>query len=566
MTTPRRSPSVVFLILLLSLLSACSSVPTAGPVGTIEAVAEPETGARFVNNPPPPREGASPPEVLDGFLVAGIGVSDNYNVARSYLTPALAETWEPEEEVTIYRSDPKISSTPTEGQLQLQVEVAAYIDAEGVRRNVGSGTTESFTVQMEQVEGEWRVAEIPSGIMISTADAANLLQSHELYFYSSSYRYWVPDVRWFVNRQGIATNIVKALIDGPAPYLQGAVTSAFPENTALAVDSVPIESGTATVDFTQEILTATDNLRRQQMEQQLRVTLTGLNTVNSVQLRAGQPIDIDIDPDLVQPNLDPAVPSRQIVITENELAFLEGGQLTPVNDVPSVAGFDPVDPAMSYDGKNYAFLNDERTELMATGEGQTVRTITVGADLTHPSYDPANWIWTAGTADARSYIRAIPPGGSANNAIEVLAPWLGNRTISEIRISRDGARALIVAQQSGQSQLLLSGVSRSEDGVPQTLSDPISLNPPGAIDTAKWVTETSVVVADASDEGSVVATLIPFAAEADEFLPLEGGLVHLSAGTGRTNVFAQSGNSIYGVVGNSWTDQGVTARDPSFAG
>jgi hypothetical protein len=486
-------------------------------------------------------------------------------VARSYLTPSLAQSWEPEEEITIYRSDFKISSTPTEGVLQLQVEVAGYIDAAGIRRNVGPGTTESMTVRMEQVQGQWRVAEIPSGIMISAADAENLLQSHELYFYSSSYEYWVPDVRWFVNRQGIATNIVKALIDGPAPYLQGAVTSAFPENAALAVESVPIESGTATIDFTQDILTGTDNLRRQQMEQQLRVTLTGLNTVNSVQMRAGQPIPFDIDPDLVLPELDPAVPSRQIVISENELAFFEGGQLTPVDDVPSVAGFDPVDPAMSYDGRNYAFLNKERTQLIATGEGQNVRSVTAGASLTPPSYDPANWIWTAGTADGRSYVRAIPPGGSASDAIEVLAPWLGNRTITEIRISRDGARALIVAQQSGQSQLLLSGVSRSEGGVPQTLSDPIPLNPPGAIDTAKWVTETSVIVADTAKEGSVIATLIPFASEADEFVPLTG-LEHLSAGTGRSNVFAQSGNSIYGVVGNTWTDQGVTARDPAFAG
>lgn len=560
-----RSPAIVALILLLTLLSACSSIPTAGPVGTIEATAEAETGARFVNNPPPPREGASAGEILSGFLVAGIGVAEDYRVARSYLTPALAEDWEPEEEITIYRSDFKISSTPTEGELQLQLEVAGYIDAAGIRRNVGPGTTESMTVKMEQVQGEWRVAEIPSGIMISTTDAENLLQPHELYFYSSGYRYWVPDVRWFVTRQGIATNIVKALIDGPAPYLQGAVTSAFPENAALAVESVPIESGTATIDFTQDILTSTDNLRRQQMEQQLRVTMTGLNTVNSVELRAGQPIPFEIDPDLVLPEQDPAVPSRQIVISENELAFFEGGQLTPVDDVPSIAAFDPIDPAMSYDGRNYAFLNDERTELMATGEGQAVRTVTAGSNLTAPSYDPSNWIWTAGTADGRSYVRAIPPGGSASNAIEVLAPWLGNRTISEIRISRDGARALIVAQQSGQSQLLLSGVSRSEDGVPQTLSEPISLNPAGAIDTAKWVTETSVVVADTSKDAAVVATLIPFASDPDEFVPLKG-LQHLSAGTGASNVFAQSGDSIYGVVGNTWTDQGVVARDPSFAG
>lgn len=551
-------------VLLICTLGACSSIPTAGPVGTIEVTADAGAGARFVNNPPPPPQGASPSGILEGFLVAGIGVSDDYGVARSYLTPALAQTWEPEEEITIYRSDFKISSTPTEGELQLQMEVAGYVDGSGVRRNVGPGTTESHTVRLEQVQGEWRVADIPNGIMISATDAETLLQSHELYFYSSGYRYWVPDVRWFVNRQGIATNIVQSLIAGPAAYLQGAVTSAFPENAALAVESVPIESGTATVDFTAEILAGTDDLQRQQMKQQLRATLTGLNTVNSVEVRAGQ-LSFDEDPDLVSAGLNPAVPSRQIVISENELAFFEGGQLTPADDVPSVSHLRPRDPAMSYDGQNFAFLNRARTQLLATGAGQTVRTLTTGAGLTAPSYDPANWIWTAGTSNERSYVRAVPPGGSSDNAVDVQAPWLGSRTISEIRISRDGARALIVAQQSGQSQLLLSGVSRNEDGVPQTLGEPISLNAPGPINTAKWVSETSVVVADTSTEEPVTAIVIPFAADPEELQPLDG-LQHLSAGTGRSNIYAQSGNSIFAVVGNTWGNQGVSASDPAFAG
>ena len=55
------------LVILLLLLTSCSSIPTAGPVGTIEATAEAETGARFVNNPPPPREGGlrgPPPDGL----------------------------------------------------------------------------------------------------------------------------------------------------------------------------------------------------------------------------------------------------------------------------------------------------------------------------------------------------------------------------------------------------------------------------------------------------------------------------------------------------------------------
>ncbi|NJC22937.1 hypothetical protein BJ994_002013 [Arthrobacter pigmenti] len=565
-----RNSRFVIALALLGALTACSSIPTAGPIGTIEATAEAENDGGFVNNPPPPREGSSAAEVLEGFLFAGVGVSDNFSVAREYLTPALAQTWEPEEEITIYRSDPIVSPTPTDGQLQLQVEVAGYIDAAGIRSNVPAGSTESLSVRMERVEGEWRVAEIPNGIMISTADAVNLLQSHELYFYSSTSEFWVPDVRWFVNRQGIASNIAQALINGPAPYLQGAVISAFPENAALAVESVPIESGTATVDLTEEILDSTDDLQRQQMEQQLEVTLTALDTVNSVELRSGTLSLADSDANL-NTIRDQAVGSQQVAISENELVYLEGGALRPVEDVPSIATLEPIDPAMSYGStRSFAFLNAARTQLFATGEGEAVRTVLSGSNLTAPSFDPTGWLWTAGTSNESSYVRAIPPGGNEGDAVQVLAPWLGDRTISEIRISRDGARALIVSQQSGQSQVLLSGVSRTEEGVPQSLSEPISLDASGPVNAAKWVSETSVLVAQTSSDDPVVATLIPFAGDSTDFQPPQDetslAIEHISAGSGTTALFAQSAGSIWQLVGSTWNNQDVPARDPAFPG
>lgn len=555
---------------MMMMVSACSSIPTAGPVATIEATVDADRPTRYEANPLPPADGASASAVLRGFLRAGLGVADNYGVARQYLTTALSQTWQPEEKITVYRSDWVINSTPADDELQLQLEVAAYVDASGIRRDVPAGTSESLTVKMEEVDGEWRVADIPDGIMISTVDAANLLQSRALYFYNSSYEFWVPDIRWFVNRQGIATNIVQALIDGPAPYLQGAVISAFPENTALAVESVPIESGTATVDFTAEILESADELRRQQMEQQLRVTLTELNDVNSVNLRSG-PVSLADGNEELAVIKDPSVGSEQIVIAENELALLEGGQLGEIPDVPSIAALEPVDPATSYDRQNFAFLDSDRANLYATGTaGQAVRPVFGGSNLTAPSYDPANWIWTASTEGGSSSIRAIPPGGAADEAVTVLAPWLGSRVISEIRVSRDGARALIVAQQSGDSQVLLAGISRSEQGRPQALGEPIALDVPGPVNTAKWVTETTVVVANTSSDDPVVATLIPFAAEPVQFDPpideAAQAIEHLSAGYGRTEIFAQSSTSIWQLVGNTWTEQNVEARDPAFPG
>lgn len=568
--TPLNGPrgGLRFLLLILPfalMIAGCSSIPSAGPVGTISASAEPDS-AGFVNNPSGPQPGATATEVLSGFVLAGTGVTDNYSVSRAFLTDELASTWQPEERVIIYRADPKYSQTATEGQFLIQIEVAGSVDARGIRNNAPAATTESIPVEMVQVDGQWRINSIPSGIMISTGDVTNLLSSHNLYFYSSGFSYWVPDVRWFVNRQGIATNIVQAMLEGPAPYLQGAVTSAFPENATLAVESVPIDSGTATVDLNADILLETSNLQRQQMEQQLRISLTGLNTVNTVDMRAGQPIDLgDPDPDLAPTVQDPNVGSTQVVVSDNELAFLDGLQLSAIEGVPSVSDLEPQDPAMSINQENLAFLNGEATQLFATGVGQTVRPLLTGTDLTAPSFGPGNWLWVAGSVSGESAVRAVPPGGGSGTAVRIAAPWLSDRVIQELRISRDGARALIVAEQSGSSQVLISGITTSGEGTPLSLSEPIVLNPSNPVNTAKWVSEDSVVVAQASADQSVSVEILDFASAPVKVSPL-AGIVHISAGSGAGDIYAQTGDQIQLLLGRAWAEQGVTARDPAFPG
>lgn len=557
------------LIAVLLALTACSSIPMSGPVGTISADADAQSTDRVVFNPQGPIVDATQADVLNGFITAGKGAADDYSVARQFLTPELAEIWEPESRILIFRADPKIVETPTEGVLQVQVEVAGSIDAQGIRADSAAATTESISVEMAQVDGQWRISEIPGGIMVSEIDAAQLLEAHSLYFYSSSYTHWVPDVRWFVNRQGIAANILAAMLEGPAPYLQGAVTSAFPDGATLGLESVPIVSGTATVDLSPDILQDVTNLRLQQMEQQLRANLTGLNTVTSVKMTAGQPIQLGRkDPALVVPVTEQPVGSTQVVIAGNELRYFQGGEITPIDGVPSVAAFAPKDPAMSFDQGNLAFLDGKGTRLLATGSGREVRVIAAGKGLTAPSFDVNNWIWVAGTSGSNgSRVVAVPPGGAEESAVEITVPWLADRVLKELRISRDGARALLVADRAGTSQVLLAGITRDADGIPQSLGVPDEIFASGPVDTARWVTEDTIVVARLSSDRPVAPEILDLGGPPSSIAPLNGGLQHLSAGSGAGEIFAQAGAALYSRVGNSWFKETVEGvRDPSFPG
>lgn len=558
----------LFLAVVL-LTSGCSAIPTSGPVGTITAKAE-DGGLEMPlpYSPRGPAEDATPEEIVDGFIAAGRGVQEDYQVAREYLAPERAGSWKPEERILIYRAEPRTIQTPAPEKVQIQVEVLGSIDSSGLRSDTAEGTTESIDAKLtKDSDGQWRIAEIPDGILIPEGSVSTLFRSHSLYFYNSTYQYWVPDVRWFVKRQGVAANIIKTMLAGPAPYLEGAVVSAFPDGTTLPSNSVPVSSGEAAVDLSANIREDTTDERLRQMKRQLEQNLSGLNTVYSVELSTGQvPVDIE-STDTPEPVKNPSVGITQIALLNGELTYYRGAQAVPIEEVASVKSYKPRDPGMSLDMEHLAFLNGERTRLLATSPGHGVRAVGVGKRLTAPSFDPMNWLWTAsGSQDGEgSRVRAVPPGGGASTAVDVSAEWLGDRVVKELQVSRDGARALMVAEQAGKSQLLLSGITRSADGVPRELGTPYEINAGGPVDSAKWVDETTMVVMARSVDSPVNARIVHLGAALQETAPLNG-MLNISAGTGEQDIFAQTSKNIYSRIGNSWIQETAGIKDPAFPG
>lgn len=576
MRADRRVPALLLMLLpLLLVVSGCSSIPTSGPVGVITADAGTDATSPLIFNPVGPSQDADPETLLEAFIDAGVGAAGDYEVARDYLTEEFAQQWQPEERIIVFSSNPQITATPVEGTFQILLEVEGTINAEGILSSAAANTTESITATMEQnADGQWRITSIPNGIMIVSTQADLLLETYSLYFYSSSFEYWVPDVRWFVNRTAIAANIVEAMLEGPAPYLQGSVTSAFPESTTLGVESVPIVSGTATVDLSEDVLQDTGDLIRQQMQQQLRENLAGLNTVNSVQMTAGgRPVFLGEEENIPDPNLivpvgDPPVGNEQVVVAENELFLYQTDQTVPIADIPSVAPLNPQDPAMSVNDAIFAFLDADRSSLYTTGPGRETLLAATGTGLTAPSFDPNNWVWTAGTEpEGRgSVVTAVPPGGSEDNAVAVTAPWLEGAAVEDLRVSRDGSRALVVTEQDGVSRVLIAGIVRNNDRTPQSLGTPRELFASGPVNTGRWVNEDTVLVAETSADGEVTSEFLGLDGEVEALAPLDG-ITHLSVGTGPTAVFAETPEGIRNRVGDTWSDDPVEGvEDPAFPG
>jgi hypothetical protein len=85
-----RAAGAVLVMVFAAAASACGGIPDSGPV---------HAGAQLDGPPPvrvlaaPPVPGASPTEIVRGFLRAHPGLDDDAAVARSYLVGDAARTW-----------------------------------------------------------------------------------------------------------------------------------------------------------------------------------------------------------------------------------------------------------------------------------------------------------------------------------------------------------------------------------------------------------------------------------------------------------------------------------------
>src|SRR5690606_14253727 len=157
-------------------------IPTSGPVGSGEPVAiEPGNLFPLAEGPQP---GAEPQEIVLNFIRAGAaGFGNEFAVAREYLTRAAQLTWDPLEQVLVYSSTPDSPDLTvlSGGRVQVNLEVAATVDAVGIytRVPVGQRAGEDFRLMRE--DGEWRISHLPDAVLLNEANFLSLFRQTPLY-------------------------------------------------------------------------------------------------------------------------------------------------------------------------------------------------------------------------------------------------------------------------------------------------------------------------------------------------------------------------------------------------
>ncbi|WP_460799684.1 LpqB family beta-propeller domain-containing protein [Microbacterium sp. GXF0217] len=454
-------------IALAAALTACAGLPTSGPVGIGLPVGAVEADSPFTERASSPIAGAGPEVIVAGFLEASITPTDNWAIAKEFLTPEFADIWRPGAGVTIdvagSRTYASSVDSPDEveaadaADVEVDLDQRASVDADGRYTEAAGGTELDFQLARD-ADGEWRIASAPDGIVLDEGSFQQVYSRYSLQYFDQSWRHLVPDVRWYPRGSNVATSITQSVIEGtPSDWLEPAVHTAFPADVLLDGNSVPVSEQIASVALTDAALSldaATLARMRTQLERSL--TATGVTevrfTVNGSALEADEAGLAGDGGDV-----------GTIVLTEDGFGSLVGGEVVPIAGITDLLTQfqDPVTAIDLAQGEGLAAVQVSTGVVFAITNSKA-NELDSRPGLVKPSIDPYGFIWSVPAGDPQdlhAWTEDVTPH-------DVADAWSEASAISALRVSTDGVRIAALVTIGGRQSVVTAVILRDESNVP----------------------------------------------------------------------------------------------------
>lgn len=544
----RRTRGLVVVLAAALALAGCGGIPTSGPV--VAGPALDEVDPEYIVTPNGPAADADPLGILTGFMQAVRSPQSDYAVARQFLTPDLALSWDPNAGVVIRSGAAVLSSSDSASDERPIIEYSfttpATVDTAGRYRASAMAANRTIEFVFAKVDGQWRISEAPNGIVLVDTAFVQVFASYALYFFDPSGRYLVPDLRWFPAKQSTPGLVVSALLAGPDDWLKHAVVTDFPAGTTLGSRSVTVTGGRASVDLGAEVASASA-AQLSRMRQQLVATL---DVADATITADGVPLAIDSSGQAAV--IDPQ-PSGSLLLGTatafghagtDGIISIPGISSTVVADGARAVSLNPGQTAASY-------LAGDGTVRRVSGDAATV--VDARPGLVAPSLDEYGWTWSAG---AGSPLDAFDLDGVAAGISPTALP--PDATVVSLAVSRDSTRLAVGLSSPAGPRLLVFGIIRS-DGAPTGLDPSLELPAPGAIASVAWVNDRSLVVV--ADSGGVrSARVVGIGGPGESIGVLSAGAVAVGGRGGVSGVRAIADGIVLAPGGNDgWSEAGFTA-------
>jgi hypothetical protein len=447
-------------IALVATLTGCATLPVSGPVRIGPDLATPTDGNSFYYSPASPVDGATETEILSGFISAGTAPQNDYSIAREFLDESIRATWNPNQELLIQRTTPKITLTDT-GTALVEVSVAARIDANGRYETLPAGSTRVLEYTFTEQAGQVRIDSAPDVTMVIRPVFDVVFRSYSIFFLDKSKKNLVPELRWFPANPATGTKLVKALLAGPSSWLEPAVISAIPTGTVLSTDAVTVQEEIALVDLSARALVAGLS-ERSLMKAQLVATLSQLPTITEVSISIERSAQ-DIPDSQVEPVA--ATSGTLLAVGENGLEALSGSNPDSFSNGLSFFSSRTVSKlaASKASDKLAALTESGVSETALVAPGSSVEVVDPRSPLAGLEYDLLSNLWLATGSQV------------SVNSRPLQASWLAGQSIVDFSLSPEGSRVALVVTTGGSNQVLIAPVIRDGNGVPIQLAGPLAI-------------------------------------------------------------------------------------------
>ncbi|MFE3028691.1 MtrAB system accessory lipoprotein LpqB [Nocardia tengchongensis] len=521
-------------------VSACASLPDSSAPQALGSLDHQPTSTALN----PPVAGREPEQLLLDFLQATADPANRHQLARQFLSPAANVQWDDGAGTTVVDSQPNTlreSRTGDSATYVIRARKIGELASDGSYR-ASDGTLET-KIDLEKIGGEWRIKDLPSGVIVEQAAFAKFYHRYSLFFPNLAGVGMVPDLRWIAARKDqLAQRLLSLLSEGPQAALAPAVHNPMGAPVALRgpvtkangdPDNVGVGGGGVAVDFSGAA--GLDPAARDLLATQVVLTLGGADVLGPYQINAdGKPLNEKFAGGWQRADVEARSPD---VIARNRtgLHAVRDGSLVAVNGsgITPAPGFFGSTHALqsvglSPDGTLVAAVarsgrpdpEPERTLIIGTYDGQGFPVAT-GGTFTRPTW-PADGSSAWSVVDGDRVIRAVHDRANGNVSVQdvdisdlIAAAINANspRTpITELRISPTGARAAIIAN----GKVYVAVVVPQPNGK-FALSSPLPLaiglsTPAVSLD---WLTDERVIVARDGTVDPVAGVLV----DGSEFRP-----------------------------------------------
>lgn len=254
----------VFSVVLVS----CSAMPT---TTAPEALHDYRPGLPADQIVKAPTLDADPEQVMREFLRYSSDPSQNYAVARQFLTRDIASSWKPETagktastmKLVIVDSQPKVTVSEknlldSQCTVTLSASWVGEITGDSLFR-IGDNSQFDVSFSLHKEDGQWRIDKLPDAVYTTLEEFSKNWNQITLYYPDFDGRRLVPDLRWGAFARGDelsrASAVLDLLVNGPSPLLAPALRG-FTVDRGIAF--VGADSGT--YEFT-GVATLSDNDR-----------------------------------------------------------------------------------------------------------------------------------------------------------------------------------------------------------------------------------------------------------------------------------------------------------------